>query len=70
MISSELKKSLNQYENYISRHGVDLDVVNAYHLATFWANEKDNDIETALKIAPRAKELMNQYVINGAGGDI
>lgn len=70
MISSELKKTLNQYENYISRHGVDLDVVNAYHLATFWANEKDNDIETALKIAPRAKELMNQYVINGAGGDI
>lgn len=70
MISSELKKSLKQYEDYISRHGVDLDVVNAYHLATFWANEKDNDIETALKIAPRAKELMNQYVINGAGGDI
>ena len=70
MISSELKKSLNQYEDYISRHGLDLDVVNAYHLATFWANEKDNDIETALKIAPRAKELMNQYVINGAGGDI
>lgn len=70
MISSELKKSLNQYEDYISRHGVDLDVVNAYHLATFWANEKDNDIETALKIAPRAKGLMNQYVINGAGGDI
>lgn len=70
MISSELKKSLNEYENYISRHGVDLDLVNAYHLAVFWANEKDNDIETALKIAPRAKELMNQYVINGAGGDI
>lgn len=70
LISSELKKSLNEYENYISRHGVDLDLVNAYHLAVFWANEKDNDIETALKIAPRAKELMNQYVINGAGGDI
>lgn len=70
MISSELKKSLNQYEDYISRHGADLDVVNAYYLATFWANEKDNDIETALKIAPRAKELMNQYVITGAGGNI
>lgn len=70
MISSELKKSLNEYENYISRHGVDIDVTNAYHTAVFWANEKDNDIETALKIAPRAKELMNQYVINGAGGNI
>lgn len=70
LISSELKKSLNEYENYISRHGVDIDVTNAYFTAVFWANEKDNDIETALKIAPRAKELMNQYVINGAGGDI
>lgn len=70
MISSELKKSLNEYENFIRNHGITLDVVNAYHLATFWANEKDNDIETALEIAPRAKELMNQYVINGAGGDI
>ena len=70
MPSLELQKAIQEYENYISRHGVDLDVVNAYHLAVFWANEKDNDIETALKIAPRAKELMNQYVINGAGGDI
>lgn len=71
MISSELKKSLNQYEDYISRHGVDLDVVNAYHLATFWANEKDNDIETALKIAPRAKNLINALVKKQTdGGDI
>lgn len=69
-MSKELQKAIKEYENYISKHGVDLDVVNAYHLAVFWANEKDNDIETALKIAPRAKELMNQYVINGAGGDI
>lgn len=70
MISSELKKSLNQYENYISRHGVDLDVVNTYHLAVFWANEKDNDIETALKIAPRAKYVMNRFSVKKYGGDI
>ena len=70
MISKELKKAISGYESYINNHGIDLEVVNAYHLSVFWANEKDNDIETALKIAPRAKELMNQYVINGAGGDI
>lgn len=70
MISSELKKSINQYEDYISRHGVDLDVVNAYHLATFWANEKDNDIETALKIAPRAKELIEEYCKIASDHDI
>lgn len=70
MISKELSRAISGYESYINNHGIDVDVVNAYHLSVFWANEKDNDIETALKIAPRAKELMNQYVINGAGGDI
>lgn len=70
MISKELSQAISGYESYIDKHGVDIDVTNAYFTAVFWANEKDNDIETALKIAPRAKELMNQYVINGAGGDI
>lgn len=70
MISKELSRAISGYESYIEKHGIDLDVVNAYFTAVFWANEKDNDIETALKIAPRAKELMNQYVLKGAGGDI
>lgn len=69
-MSLELQKALSGYESYINNHGICLEVVEAYHTAVFWANEKDNDIETALKIAPRAKELMNQYVIDGACGDI
>lgn len=69
-MSKELQKAIQEYENFYEKHGPSLDLINAYHTAVFWANEKDNDIETALKIAPRAKELMNQYVINGAGGDI
>lgn len=70
MASKELSKALNSYEQFYNKHGLSLDLVNAFFTAVFWSNEKDNDIETALKIAPRAKELMNQYVINGAGGDI
>lgn len=70
MASQELLKEISNAEKYIEKHGSDIDAVNAFHTYTFWANEKDNDIETALKIAPRAKELMNQYVIDGAGGDI
>lgn len=69
-MSLELQKAVSGYESYINNHGISLEVVEAYHTAVFWANEKDNDIETALKIAPRAKELLNQYVINGARGDI
>lgn len=70
MASQELLKEISNAEKYIERHGADIDAINAFHTYVFWANEKDNDIETALKIAPRAKELMNQYVINGAGGNI
>lgn len=70
MASKELSKALNSYEKFYNEHGLSLDLVNAFFTAVFWASEKDKDIETALKIAPRAKELMNQYVINGAGGDI
>ncbi|EOS48300.1 hypothetical protein C810_01390 [Lachnospiraceae bacterium A2] len=70
MASQELLKEISNAEKYIERHGVDIDAVNAFHTYVFWADEEDKDIETALKISPRAKELMNQYVINGAGGDI
>lgn len=70
MPSLELQKALNEYEKFYERHGLSLELVNAYHASVFWANEKDNDIETALKIAPRAKELMNQYIVTGAGGDM
>lgn len=70
MASQELLKEISNAEKYIERHGIDIDAVNAFHTYVFWADEEDKDIDTALKIAPRAKELMNQYVINGAGGDI
>lgn len=70
MPSKELTSALNSYEKYIINHGIDLELVNAYHTAVFWANEKDNDIETALKIAPRAKELMNQFCIQQYHGDL
>lgn len=70
-MSLELEKAISGYESYINNHGISIEVIEAYHTAVFWANEKDNDIETALKIAPRAKELMNQYIIKGTdGGDI
>lgn len=69
-MSLELEKAVSGYESYINKRGIDNEVMSAYHQAVFWAKEKDNDIETALKIAPRAKEIMNQYVLNGAGGDI
>lgn len=70
MASLEIQKAIQEYDDYIIKYGIDKSVMEAYFQLPFWAKEKDNDIETALKISPRAKEIINQYVMNGAGGDI
>lgn len=69
-MSLELQKAVSGYESYINNHGIDIDVARAYHNAVFFAFEKDNDINYSLKIAPRAKEVMNQFSIKKYGGDI
>lgn len=68
MSSLEIKKALNDYENYINNHGIDVEVINAYYQAAFWAKEKDNDIETALKISAREKEIISKYVFSETKG--
>lgn len=70
MISKELQKAISGYEHYINNNGIDLQVANAYHNAVFFAVEKDNDLQEALKISVRAKEVMNQFCIKKYGGDI
>lgn len=62
-MSKELIQAINSYENYISAHGIDNKVVDAYCQAVFWAKDKDNDIESMLKISPRAKELIEQLLM-------
>lgn len=71
MASQELLKEISDAEKYIEIRGIDTDVVNGLHTCVFWAVEEDNDIETALKIAPRAKDLINELVKKQTdGGDI
>lgn len=71
MASQELLKEISNAEKYIERHGADVDAVNALHTYVFWASEKDNDIKTALKIAPRAKNLINELIKKQTdGGDV
>lgn len=70
MPSLELQKAVSGYESYINNRGIDLDCVRAYHNAVFFAEEKDNDLQESLKIAVRAKEVLNQFCIKQYGGDI
>lgn len=69
-MSLELQKAVSGYESYIEEKGYTYEVANAYHNAVFFASEKDNDLQEALKISYRAKKVLNQFCIKQYGGDI
>ena len=64
------EKTINEYENYIARHGVDRDVINAYCDASEIMLVGRKDREFGLKVSARAKELIEQYVLKETGGTI
>lgn len=70
MASKYLIDAVNSYENYISVHGIDEQVIDAYIQAVKTSYGEKNDIEYAKKTSSRAKEIIEQYVINNAGGTI
>ena len=64
------EKTINEYENYIAKHGIDRDVINAYCDASEIMLVGRKDREFGLKVSGRAKELIEQYVLNETGGAI
>lgn len=70
MASKHLIDAINGYENYIQVHGIDEQVIDAYIQAVKTSYGEKNDIEYAKKTSSRAKEIIEQYVINNAGGTI
>lgn len=71
MASQYLKSSVESYENHIKHYGVNEEVANAFYQSVFWAVEEENDIEYALKIAHRAKEVIEEFAKKQTkGGDI
>ena len=64
------EKTINEYENYIARRGIDRDVINAYCDASEIMLVGRKDREFGLKVSGRTKELSEQYVLNETGGTI
>ena len=64
------EKTINEYENYIARHGIDRDVINAYCDASEIMLVGRKDREFGLKVSARAKELIEQYVLKETRGTI
>lgn len=66
----EDEKAIRDYENYISRKGIDQEVVNAYVEAAQIILSGRKDKEYGLKVSARAKQLIESYVMQTAGGTI
>lgn len=66
----EDEKAIRDYENYISRKGIDQEVVNAYVEAAQIILSGRKDKEYGLKVSARAKQLIENYVMKTAGGTI
>ena len=69
-MSSELQRAVNDYENFISAHGISEELINAYVQAVQVAFLSEKDIEYGLKVSARAKAIINQFSIENSIGDI
>lgn len=69
-MSEELKRAVYDYENYISAHGIDESLINAYVQAVQVAFLSEKDVEYGLKVSRRAKSIVEQFVFNKTGGTI
>lgn len=67
-MSIELQRAVNEYENFISAHGISEDVLNAYVQATKVALQTERDREYGLKVSNRAKQIVNQFIFDKTGG--
>ncbi len=66
----EDEKAIRDYENYIARKGIDQELVNAYVEAAQIILSGRKDKEYGLKVSSRAKQLIESYVMQTAGGTI
>ena len=70
MANLELQKTIQSYEDYISKYGITEEVINAYADASYIALAQENDIEYGLKVSARAKEIIEKLVNAQTNGDI
>lgn len=70
MASQSLISTVNSYENYIERNGIDEQAINAYTEACNVAINGEKDIEYGLQLTKRSKELIERYCLEQTGGTI
>jgi hypothetical protein len=70
MASQSLISTVNGYENYIKKNGIDEQVINAYVDACSVAINGEKDIEYGLQLTERTKELIERFCKDKTNGTI
>lgn len=70
MASQSLISTVDSYENYIEKNGIDEQVTNAYVDACSVAINGEKDIEYGLQLTKRAKKLIEDFCTAKTGGTI
>ena len=70
MSSQYLQKKVSEYENYISRKGIDESVIDAMSMAAEVAILQEKDVKYGLTVSKRAKELIESFVFGQTGGTL
>lgn len=70
MASQSLISTVNGYENYIERNGIDEQVIDAYIEAAKVAVNGENDIMYGLRLTDRSKGIIERFCMERTGGRI
>lgn len=63
MASEYLRNTIQEYENYIKKYGIDESAVDAYQIVAKDALSSEKDKEYALMVAKRSKLLINKFAL-------
>lgn len=67
MASQSLISTINGYENYIKRNGIDESVMDAYIEASEVAIKTEKDIQYGLQLTKRCKEIIERFCVEHSG---
>lgn len=70
MASKYLIQTIQGYENYIEKNGIDEQVIDAYVQATQVAIRTEKDVAYGLNVSKRAKYITEKYILNHTGGTV
>ena len=70
MASKYLKETVQSYENYIEKNGIDESVIDAYIEAAGVAIHTEKDIQYGLQLTKRSKGIVEHFCMKKTGGTI